>query len=579
MQHDKSSKKTAQIEKVTSSGEDITLSIVDAIKLFKLPPKFNYLKRSGFLASTVLTVLLLLPFVGASSVAAFFVKALNNGFAGEKDVLYRFKNNPQINWRKLLIFFAQRFSYLVNLADKDLEDVQDAIGKLKVIIFDDSLMEKTGNSIEGVGLVHDHGSNLHILGFKILVCGFWDGHNFIPIDFSIHRENRSGKTENLKTRIIKKRTNIDMLKLDIDMLNDKVKQVKKDIKTLKYALKQKESKSIIKKTEKKQKTLLRINSRILKKRMAVQAIENKIVIIENEILEIKSNFCGLETKEYKNQFRKTRKRNSPGYIRKNEIDHSKIDSAIKMLKRAVNNGFIPKYVLTDTWFFCSKLIEALKKIDIHVDLIAMAKIGIAKYKDITNGKFYTPKELIIIHERKKAKYSRKYNAKYIQIQGEYQGARVKLFLIQFGKGRWRMLVSTNIKLQLSNIIEIYKIRWTIEVFFKDCKQYVLLGKSQARDFDSQIADATLSMIRYIMLSYYQRTHHEMTIGGIFNLLSSQQAKVNMLTEINQLLGELFEIFAEITGADYFSVYEDLLRSEKAHPLLFKLGWLDKTLDQ
>jgi hypothetical protein len=32
-------------------------------------------------------------------------------------------------------------------------------------------------------------------------------------------------------------------------------------------------------------------------------------------------------------------------------------------------------------------------------------------------------------------------------------------------------------------------------FFKECKQYLLLGKCQSLDFDAQIADTTLSMVR------------------------------------------------------------------------------------
>ena len=45
--------------------------------------------------------------------------------------------------------------------------------------------------MEKVSMVHDHVTNSFILGFKLLVLGFWDGGSFIPVNFSIHREKGS----------------------------------------------------------------------------------------------------------------------------------------------------------------------------------------------------------------------------------------------------------------------------------------------------------------------------------------------------------------------------------------------------
>ena len=580
MQQDKSTKKTEQIGKSVSSEEQLSISITEVIKLFKLPTgkkDINYQKRSGVIVSTVLIVLLLLPFVGASNIASFFVKSLNKTRQGEKDVFYRFKNNPLVNWRNLLFLIAVRFNYLISQTDSGFEDATQKSKKIKAIIFDDSLMKKTGSSIEGVGYVHNHGNDIHVLGFKILVCGFWDGSSFIPVDFSIHRENKSSRIENLQARLAKKTLKKKAILLDIKNIADKKKSISKEVRSLRKDLRQKETKTKMSKLEAKKITSLKLANRSLKKKRELQIICADIIGIENEIFELKSNFCGLKPEEYRKQFKKTRKRNSPGYKREKERDTSKMDSSVKMLKRVVKKGFSPDYVLIDTWFFCKKMIEAVIESPAGIHLVSMARIGIAKYKDIKTGRFYTPKELIVKNERKNAKYSRKYKAKYICLYAEYQGIKIKIFLIKFGKGRWRMLVTTDLKMSFTRIIEIYKIRWTIEVFFKECKQHLLLGKSMSQDFDSQIADATLSLIRYIMLSYYQRLHYGTTIGGMFSVLSQQASKENILTGIRELLTELFEIFAEINGTDYFSAYEDLLRSEKAHPLLVKLGWETENL--
>jgi hypothetical protein len=112
---------------------------------------------------------------------------------------------------------------------------------------------------------------------------------------------------------------------------------------------------------------------------------------------------------------------------------------------------------------------------------------------------------------------------------------------------------------------------SIEVFFKECKQNLLLGKCQSQDFDAQIADVTLALIRYVLLSYYERIHYGTTIGGLFKQLSQSAIEENILADINIYFFELLEIFAELVGVDFFSFYENLLRNSKAEEIILRLG--------
>lgn len=99
-----------------------------------------------------------------------------------------------------------------------------------------------------------------------------------------------------------------------------------------------------------------------------------------------------------------------------------------MLKRAVKNGFSSDYVITETWFFCQAMLQTVIDTGRSIDLVSMAKIGNAKYKILPDGKVLNPHQIITLYERKKKKESRKYKAKYIKLQSEYQGIRVKIFL-------------------------------------------------------------------------------------------------------------------------------------------------------
>jgi hypothetical protein len=64
-------------------------------------------------------------------------------------------------------------------------------------------------------------------------------------------------------------------------------------------------------------------------------------------------------------------------------------------------------------------------------------------------------------------------------------------------------------------IELYQIRWTIEVLFKECKQYLRLGSSQNTDFDGQIADAALTLVTHTILTLQKRFSLYETMGELF----------------------------------------------------------------
>ncbi|MDR0574289.1 MAG: hypothetical protein LBG96_09725 [Tannerella sp.] len=67
-----------------------------------------------------------------------------------------------------------------------------------------------------------------------------------------------------------------------------------------------------------------------------------------------------------------------------------------------------------------------------------------------------------------------------------------------------LLLTTDLSLSFNKAMEIYQIRWTIEVLFKECRQYLRPGKSQNTDFNPQIADTTLALATYTILSLEKR---------------------------------------------------------------------------
>jgi len=577
MQPNKGTKKVEQIGKLATSTEQISLSIADVIDKFQVKSIFkdsDLVKRCGILVSTISTALIILPFVGATSVLALFKSGLNKSDAGRKDAYYDVKNNPKINWRCLLSLTAKKFQDNVNPSHEAQVEVEKEVARIKATIFDDSPMEKTGKNIEGIGYIHDHVKNLHILGYKLLVCGFWDGVSFIPIDFSLHKEKRDSSLKKSEQRLTRKRKKIQAIEKRIRGEKTMHKTKLRALNQAEYIYKLNSNKTNGKALERQRRAVERLEKRIEKLKTELSQHKERGQFLENEYQELKSNYrhCGLKKEEYKNQYKKQREKSTAGYKRVKEADSNKLDVMVKMLKRTVSKGFVPDYVLTDSWFFSLKILLALVQTGRNIKLVSMAKIGNARYKILPTGQLLNPHEIMARYDRKKGKQNRKYKARYIQFQAEYQGVRVKIFLIRFGThGTWRMLVTTDLNMSFNRIIEVYKIRWTIEVFFKECKQHLLLGKCQSQDFDAQIADTTLTLIRYILLSYYERIHYGTTIGGLFKQLSQSAIEENVLADINYFFVELLQIFADLAGVDFFTLYEELLQNAKANKIISRFG--------
>ena len=95
---------------------------------------------------------------------------------------------------------------------------------------------------------------------------------------------------------------------------------------------------------------------------------------------------------------------------------------------------------------------------------------------------------------------------------------VLLFLVRFGnRDNWNILMTTDTSMSFVKCLEIYQIRWNIEVVFKECKQHLGLEDCQSRDFDSQIADITLCFLIHAILTLEKRINDYESFGGMFHV--------------------------------------------------------------
>ncbi len=380
------------------------------------------LKQRGYSFELIFSCLISLPFLGLKSVHSFTGSAMADHIKARKDVFYRLKNNPTICWR-----------------------------------------------------MFDHVSKQFLLGYKLLVMGYWDGGVFLPLDFSLHRERGRNKDKPF----------------------------------------------------------------------------------------------GLKKKEYRKQHKKKRKNGTHSWDRAREADMSKIESALKMFWRAISQGVKVDYLLMDSWFTCEAFVKAVKKVKKQtVHLIGMYKNPNAKFNYM--GEMLTHSQ--IRNKLGKAKRCRKLRFHYKEALVDYNGVPIRMFFSRKGSnGKWRVFITTNTELSFIRMIEIYQIRWTVEVFFKESKQLLGLGKCQSNDFDAQIADTTITMIQHILLTQKFRFEHYETKGALFNHLTEDIIQHRLDERLWGLFIELIRVIEVLfDGIDEMEIMERILQDEKAYEMIRRL---------
>lgn len=449
MQHHKTKNNLSEIEdycKNTSSILIIFSQLIGQFDLRYINHLFSGVKKRGITGFEVFRTLFVLRFLDFDNVRQLIISGVSKEVAHQKDVLYSFLNNPSIPWRKIMrLFFKQTHSIILkNTLEQDNTEP-------KCLVLDDTILEKTGKTIEKLGKVFDHCTHIYQLGMKVLTLGYYDGKSFVPIDFSIH--NEPGKNKNR----------------------------------------------------------------------------------------------GLKKKELDAQFSKERPAESPGYERKKEISKDKISIALEMIKRCHNKWLKIDYVLADSWFVCEKFIKGIKNINEKLHIIGQMKTNRIV---LIEGKSYKADKIPEL-KRQNIQYSNIFKCHYISLKINYKGIEMRGYWIKMkGQNNWNLLISTHQGLSFTKAMKCYKNRWSIEVFFKDCKQNLGLKSCQSTDFDAHIATVSIVYMNYMVLALKKRFEDYETLGVLFRDFKDLMIKETIIKRIWNVLLNLFDSVFAFMGIDW-----------------------------
>jgi len=230
-----------------------------------------------------------------------------------------------------------------------------------------------------------------------------------------------------------------------------------------------------------------------------------------------------------------------GSKRRAEAMVEKPKNVLRLIQNALNTGITADYVLMDSWFTTEPMITDILAKGLHS--IGMVKQLKQKYS--FNGQAVSLVDLratLPAKNRSEIIGSRCVKTKH--------GIPVKIVFIQNrnNKREWLAILSTDVGLDDSEIVRIYGMRWSIEVFFKSAKSLLKLGSEfQGRSYDMLIAHTTIVFTRYILLEWERRHHQDSrSYGEIFYLFCDEIQDIDYETAIKQLMFFFTELLGNVS---------------------------------
>jgi hypothetical protein len=221
-----------------------------------------------------------------------------------------------------------------------------------------------------------------------------------------------------------------------------------------------------------------------------------------------------------------------------------------MLQRALRAGFSAAYVLADAWFGCKENI--LCCLDNKLVGLFQMKRGNLAYQ--YQGHSYTAKQLYAKVQRRLRPKNRQARYKTasitvslnLQIDDRQPAHWVEVRLVFSAPVRasfadtWVLFLCTEVTLSDARILEVYALRWSIEVYFKEIKQNLGFLKEQSGRYQLAYASVHLAALRYLLLFEAMLRSGQLTYGEIRDRESGRLQTLTYAALLWQLFRALIE---------------------------------------
>jgi len=221
-----------------------------------------------------------------------------------------------------------------------------------------------------------------------------------------------------------------------------------------------------------------------------------------------------------------------------------------MLQRALRAGFGAAFVLADAWFGCKENIACC--LENKLTAIFQMKRGLLTYRYRKGS--YTLYQLDGLVRRRMRPANRRARFKtaslVVSLNLETNNRRparwVEVRLVFSAPVRatsadtWVVFLCTDANLSETRILEIYSLRWSIEVYFKEIKQNLGFLKEQSGRYQLAYASVHLAALRYLLLFEAMLRQGQLSYGEIRDRQSGRLQSLTYAALLWQLFRSLIE---------------------------------------
>ena len=196
----------------------------------------------------------------------------------------------------------------------------------------------------------------------------------------------------------------------------------------------------------------------------------------------------------------------------------------EMLQRALRAGWTAWFVLADAWFGCKENIRCC----LENDLVGIFQMKRGNWAYQYQGHSDTASQLYGKVQRRLRPKNRRARYKTASLTvslnlalDDRQPAQwVEVRLVFSAPVRassadtWVVFLCTDVALSDVKILEVYALRWSIEVYFKEIKQHLGFLKEQSGRYQLAYASVHLAALRYLLLFEAMLRSGQLTYGEI-----------------------------------------------------------------
>lgn len=261
----------------------------------------------------------------------------------------------------------------------------------------------------------------------------------------------------------------------------------------------------------------------------------------------------------------------------NKSKHEQLDI---MLRRAKKNGINAKYLLGDSWYGCRKNV----KLALDLDLIAVFRMKRGNLNYRLNGNDYTLTQLYqMIKRRLEKKRNCQWKTTGLTVElnlsdDDKQPEWIKVRLVfscprNPKKDEWAAFLTTDIEMQNTKVLQIYALRWGIEVFFKETKQNMGLLKEQTGNYACHYASIHMTSIRYLLLFDSMKERGADKFGEVRDDITGKLEMISFAT----LLWELFKAIIYGVLDQFEKIGKEVIKEIKEKIQIGIMNFLEEAL--